>query len=183
MTAKNRNSSPVGPLPIFCLRPTPVLHKSIVFIMPKPCCFLGGWPLFMQTNVSYGNVLFVHVNRSLSKQKFSGPQHHFKQVCGTASFVDMSSLTTLAQQAEAGGRNEKNLHKRKRGSLFSGRTHAGSLFLTNFVGLDIFNSPESVPHRHFYFHAEALIKYHVPIDVNFPFCYHGSIFRGCSSPG
>ena len=41
LTAKNRNSSPVGPLPIFCLRPTPVLHKSIVFIMPKPCLFLG----------------------------------------------------------------------------------------------------------------------------------------------
>ena len=50
-----------------------------------------------------------------SKQKFSGTQHHFKWVRGTASFVDMSSLTTLVQQAEAGGRNEKNLHKRSAG--------------------------------------------------------------------
>ena len=77
-------------------------------------------------------------------------------MCGTTSFVDASSLTNLVQQAEAGGRNEKNLHKRKRGSLFSGRTHAGSLFLTNFVGLDIFNPQESVPHRYFGFHAESL---------------------------
>ena len=87
----------------------------------------GSQLLFMQTNDFYGNVLVIHANRSPSKQKFSGPQHLFKQMCGTASFVDMSSLTTLVQQAEAGGRNEKNLHKRKRGSLFSGRTHAGSL--------------------------------------------------------
>ena len=45
-----------------------------------------------------------------------------------------------------------------RTSLFSGRTHSGSLFLTNFVGLDIFNSPESVPHIHFGSHAEPLQK-------------------------
>jgi hypothetical protein len=85
-------------------------------------------------------------------------------MCGTASFVDASSQTTLVQQAEVGGRNEKNLHKRKRGSLFSGRTHAGSLFLTNFVGLDIFNPQESVPHRYFGFHAEALIQLHGYIE-------------------
>ena len=118
----------------------------------------GSQLLFMQTNDFYGNVLVIHANRSPSKQKFSGTQHHFKQMCGTASFVDVSSLTTLVQQAEAGGRNEKNLHKRKRGSLFSGRTHAGSLFLTNFVGLDIFNSPESVPHIDFGSHAEPLVQ-------------------------
>ena len=69
----------------------------------------------MQTNDFYGNVLVIHANRSPSKQKFSGPQHHFKQMCGTASFVDASSQTTLVQQAEAGGRNEKNLHKRSAG--------------------------------------------------------------------
>ena len=58
-------------------------------------------------------------------------------------------------------------NRRKRGAgtnLFSGRTHAGSLFLTNFVGLDIFNSPESVPHRYFGFHAEALIQLHGHIE-------------------
>ena len=69
-------------------------------------------------------------------------------MCGTASFVDASSQTTLVQQAEAGG-----------------RTHAGSLFLTNFVGLDIFNPQESVPHRYFGFHAEALIQLHGHIEA------------------
>ena len=53
-----------------------------------------------------------------SKQKFSGTQHHFKQTCGTAFFVDMSSLATLVQQAEAGGRNEKNLHERREEAFF-----------------------------------------------------------------
>ena len=55
----------------------------------------------MQTNDFYGNVLFVHANRFPSKQKISGAQHHFKQMCGTASFVNMSSPITMVQQAEA----------------------------------------------------------------------------------
>ena len=69
----------------------------------------------MHTNILYGNVLFVHANQLLSKQKISGTQHHSKQMCGTASFVNTSSPKTLVQQAEAGGRNEKNLHKRSAG--------------------------------------------------------------------
>ncbi|MBQ2528621.1 MAG: hypothetical protein II547_00055, partial [Treponema sp.] len=34
------------------------------------------------------------------------------------SFVDMSSLAILVQQAEAGGRNEKNLHERREEAFF-----------------------------------------------------------------
>ena len=37
----------------------------------------------MHTNIFYGNVLFVHANQLLSKQKISGTQHHSKQMCGT----------------------------------------------------------------------------------------------------
>ena len=41
-------------------------------------------------------------------------------MCETASFVSkgMSSPTTLVQQAEASGRNEKNLHKRSAEAFF-----------------------------------------------------------------
>ena len=42
----------------------------------------------MHTNILYGNVLFVHANQLLSKQKISGTQHHFNQMRGTASFVE-----------------------------------------------------------------------------------------------
>ena len=69
----------------------------------------------MQTNDFYGNVLFSHTNLSPSKQKLSGTQHHFKWGAERHLLLDMSSLTLLVQQAEAGGRNEKNLHKRKCG--------------------------------------------------------------------
>ena len=158
MTARIKEASLKGPSLILAYVPLLCCISPLLSSCRSPVVFFRGWSLFMQTNISYGNVLFVNANRSPSKRKFSGTQHHFKQVCGMASFMDMSSLTTLAQQAEAGGRNEKNLHKRKRGSLFSGRTHAGSLFLTNFVGLDIFNSQESVPHGYFVFHAESLTK-------------------------
>ncbi len=37
----------------------------------------------MHTNIFYGNVLFVHANQLLSKQKISGTQHHSKQMCET----------------------------------------------------------------------------------------------------
>ena len=60
----------------------------------------------MQTNDFYGNVLVIHANRSPSKQKFSGPQHHFKWVRGTAFFVDMSSLTVFLHQSKRGIRSE-----------------------------------------------------------------------------
>ena len=78
----------------------------------------------MQTNVSYRNVLFAYANRTPSKQKFSGIQHNFKQMCGTASFV----------------------------------------------GLDIFNPPESVPHIHFGFHAEALLRVLLWWKIFFDLC-------------
>ena len=69
----------------------------------------------MQTNGFYGNVLFVHANRFPSKQKISGTQHHFKQMCETVSFVDMSSPTTLVQQAEAWWLERKKSAQAQRG--------------------------------------------------------------------
>ena len=42
----------------------------------------------MQTNDFYENVLVIHAYWFRFKQKFSEPQHHFKQMCGTAYFVE-----------------------------------------------------------------------------------------------
>ena len=89
----------------------------------------------MQTNVFYGNVLFVHANRFPSKQKISGTQHHSKQMCGTASFVNTSSPKTLVQQAEAGGRNEKNLHKRSAEAFFRDGHTLGACY--KHISLDL----------------------------------------------
>ena len=83
------------------------LFKVLKTCVSAPVIFKEKRWSLMQTGDFYGNVSVVYANRFPSKQKFSGTQHHFKQMCRTASFVDMSSLATLVQQAEAGGRNEK----------------------------------------------------------------------------
>ncbi|MBQ5383466.1 MAG: hypothetical protein IIU46_03315, partial [Treponema sp.] len=44
----------------------------------------------------------------------------------------------------------------KCGSLFSGRTHAGSLLQAYFIGLDIFSHQYPFRKDTFYFHAESL---------------------------
>ena len=72
---------------------------------------------------------------------------------GTASFVGHVESDTFGSTGGSGGPERKKSAQAQarvfvaklRASLFSGRTHAGSLILNNFVRLDIFNSSESVP--------------------------------------
>ena len=61
----------------------------------------------MQTDVSYRNVLFAYANRTPSKQKFSGIQHNFKQMCGTASFVGHVESNSFGSTGGSGGPERK----------------------------------------------------------------------------
>ena len=82
------------------------------------------------------------------------------------SLLNMSSYTTLVQQAEAGGWNEKNLHKRSAGirsvasnEPFFGTDTRWEPVLNQFCLTRHFTLPEPVPHCLFSFHAEALHRY------------------------
>ena len=68
-------------------------------------------------------------------------------MCGTAYFVEHVESETFGTTGGSGGPERKKSARAQRESLFSGRTHAGSLFYTYFVGLDIFSPPESVLHN------------------------------------
>ena len=72
----------------------------------------------MQTNDFCENVLYIHVNRFPSKKSFQGLSIILNGCAERHLLLNMSSPTTLVQQAEAGGRNEKNLHKRSAEAFF-----------------------------------------------------------------
>ena len=92
-------------------------------------------------------------------------------MCETVSFVDMSSPTTLVQQAEAWWLERKKSAQAQRGSLFSGRTHAGSLLQAYFIGLDIFS--HQYPFRIYtFFHAESLTPQRPLFIFSCKICYN-----------
>ena len=168
LTAKSKVTSLKGSLLTFCLRPTHVLQKSIVLVMPKPWVFLQNCccscrPMFFMEMYC----IFMQIGSPPSKN-FQG----FSIILNRCAERHLSWMCRVLHQwfnrRKRGGRNEKNLHKRSAGirsvasnEPFFGTDTRWEPVINIFCWTRHINSPESVPHIYFGFHAESLIFHRI----------------------